>query len=96
MAQYCTPPKAKVTSQSRVFFSSDSPKSWQCTDNDLPSLSSKVTLIGGDEHSRDWYSSYGTYTDPDGSKYSGYWKDDLPHGAGEEQLPDGSLYKGEF
>ena len=33
---------------------------------------------------------------PDGTKYEGYWKDDLQHDKGIEVKVDGSSYNGEF
>ena len=33
---------------------------------------------------------------PDGTKYEGYWKDDLQHDKGIEVKADGSSYNGEF
>lgn len=48
------------------------------------------TMVGGKRE------GLGTWLHRSGSKYIGYWKDNLKHGAGEYWLKDGGYYKGEF
>ena len=42
-----------------------------------------------------WNNCFGTYTDDDGTRYMGEWKDDKSHGQGTEIYPWGT-YVGEF
>jgi len=39
---------------------------------------------------------FGSYTDADGNKYVGEWKDDKRHGQGTSTFADGDMYVGEF
>ena len=38
----------------------------------------------------------GSYTWSDGKKYTGEWKERKPHGRGEKEGPNGSIYEGNF
>ena len=43
-----------------------------------------------------YHNCYGTFTIPDGSKYTGEYKDNKRHGKGTVTSPDGYNYVGEF
>ena len=39
---------------------------------------------------------YGSYTRPDGKKYTGEWKDGKRHGRGKTEFSDGDIYEGNY
>ena len=61
----------------------------------MPSLARALPLCPTDQNET-YHNCHGTYTDTDGTKYVGEWKDDEYHGHGAIIYPNEDKYVGEF